>query len=158
MNFNLLNKKWTSYFNWSFLYPSYFFLFIMIMFMVLFSIGYWDNFFEKLKLLYLLPILLILFNSVGFIIFLAIIMVYFPIFVIVINTILVIYFIFFIFFIISSDKLFQLFGYNRLFANLINIFLSCFSLNLIVFIFLWIKIKKLYKENNIECYWSGKLK
>lgn len=134
MNFNLLNKKWTSYFNWSFLYPSYFFLFIMSIFMVLFSIGYLENF--KLELLFSMFFIFV-FAFIGF-------------------GILVIIYV--IAFIILSDGLFKILGYNRLLANLINILLSFLCLGFITFIFLWIKVKNIYEENNIECYWSGKLK
>ena len=69
----------------------------------------------------------------------------------------IIIFIYSIWFIIASDKIFQLLGYNRLLANIINIFLTYSGLGFITVIVLWMKIKDIYEENNIECKWSGKL-
>ena len=66
-------------------------------------------------------------------------------------------FIYSIWFIIASDKLFKLLGYNRLLANIINVFLTYSALGFITVIFLWIKIKDIYEENNIDCKFSGKL-
>lgn len=135
MNFNLLNKKWTSYFNWTALYPSYFLLFVFIIYFFIGSIAYLGDF----KTNALIPIFFFL--SFAFI---------YPIFFLL--------FIYSIWFIVASDKLFQLLGYNRLLANIINIFLTYSGLLFITVIFLWMKIKDIYEENNIECSWSGKIK
>ena len=135
MNFNLLNKKWTSYFNWSVLYPSYFLLFTIGLFICLASVTFFINF--KFELL--LSILFIL----GFSVFVPII---------------IIVFIYTIWFLIASDTLFQLLGYNRLLANIINILLTYSGFGFITIIFLWMKIKDIYEENNIEFKYSGKIK
>lgn len=135
MDFDYLNKKWTSYFNWTILYPTYFLLFVFVFFIGLASFAFFGNF--KIELL--LSIFLIL----GFSILIPI---------------GIIIFIYSIWFIIASDKIFQLLGYNRLLANIINIFLTYSGLGFITVIVLWMKIKDIYEENNIECKWSGKLK
>lgn len=134
MDFDYLNKKWTSYFNWTVLYPTYFLLFIFVLFIGLAVVAFSVDF--KVELL--LSIFLIL----GFSILIPI---------------GIIIFIYSIWFIIASDKIFQLLGYNRLLANIINIFLTYSGLGFITVIVLWMKIKDIYEENNIECKWSGKL-
>ena len=132
-SFNFLNKKWSSYFNWTVLYPSYFFFFLFIIFIIIFSMAFLGDF----KMNALIPIFFVL----SFV---------------VIYPIIFLLFIYSIWFVISSDKLFQILGYNRLLANIINVFLTFSGFGFLTVIFLWIKIKDIYQENNIKCKFSGK--
>ena len=140
MNFDYLNKKWTSYFNWTVIYPSLFLILVFFGFIgsvfLLFNSGINND------------INLLIGEALGFS-FGAILLFIFLGFGI---------FIYIVWYFLASDTLFKLLNFNRLLWNIINIVLFFSGLYFITLTILWFKIKELYVKNGINCSFSGKIK
>lgn len=137
MNFQLLNKKWSSFYNWTVLYPSLFILLIIL------GAGYWvfssfANFNLEHSSEYLFGGLIGVYFG-----FILLAFLFIP---------------YTIWFIVASDSIAKLLGWNRILFNVLNI-LAIFSfLYFITIIFLWIKVKDVFEDNGYPTTWSGKLK
>lgn len=139
MNFQLLNKKWSSFYNWTILYP---FLFILILLLglsyLLFNSIFNLNVNAEAGANYMISVF---FGAYfGFII---------------IGVFLLFYLIWFV---VASDSIAKTMGWNRLVFNILNLLAVCSGLYFITIIVFWIKIKDIFEENGFDTSWTGKLK
>lgn len=135
MNYQLLNKKWSSYYNWTITYPAYFIIFIIIGMAGIIYSGFNESYEDYTSAT-------AMFFSVYFIIigFLVAIIPYV------------------LWFIIASDSLAKTLGWNRLLFNILNIFALFSCLYFITILVFWIKIKDQFEEAGYDTTFTGKLK
>lgn len=131
MNFQLLNKKWSNFYNWTVLYPT------LIILLFLGSLV-WFVFNSNMNFEYIEGMFLGAYF--GFIILAFLLIPY--------N----------IWFIVASDSIAKILGWNRILFNILNIFAVFSFLQFITIIFLWIKVKDVFEDNGYPTTWSGKLK
>lgn len=136
MNYLLLNKKWSSYFNWTILYPTYLFLFLFLgSFFLLISSQLnftldksfdFENWFFGLYFFFILLVALLLPYGIWFI--------------------------------IASDSLAKSLGWNRIVFNIFNLFMIFSMLYFVTVILFWIKVKDKFEDAGYDVSWTGKLK
>lgn len=139
MNFQLLNKKWSSFYNWTILYPSLILLIgvLGLSYFIFSSISHL-HFNVENTVNYMLGVF---FGAYFGFIILGIVLLFYI-----------------VWFIIASDSIAKVLGWNRLVFNALN-FLAIFSgLYFITILVFWIKIKDIFEENGFHTSWTGKLK
>lgn len=137
MNFQLLNKKWSSFYNWTILYPS------LILLVCLLGLSYFifssvSNWHIESAGNYMLGVF---FGAYfGFIILGLLLLLYT------------------VWFVVAADSIAKTLGWNRIIFNVLNLLAIFTLLYFITIIVLWVKVKDVFEENGFATTWTGKIK
>lgn len=137
MNFQLLNKKWSSFYNWTILYPSLILL-VGLLGLSYFIFSYIRNLHIESAANYMIGVF---FGAYFGFVILGLFLLFYM-----------------IWFVIASDSIAKTLGWNRLVFNILNLIAVFTGLFFITIIVLWIKVKDVFEENGFDTSWTGKLK
>lgn len=145
MNHKLLNKKWSSYYNYTTLYPTFIMLAFLVGILVFIHFINFNDLTDLTNLNDSGDVNSSITKLLGEITFFAI-------------AFLLAMIPYFIWFFIASDSLAKMLGLNRVVFNILNILLIVSFFYFITIFYLSSKVKETHKNAGLKTKWSGKLK